>query len=70
MLINGRPAVGQPEVRRRVTAIFDELTILGVGDKTIADPVFVQQRIMTRRFVIEKEAVPGSADTVNATATR
>ena len=65
-LIDGRPAVRQPEFGILIAAGCDELAKLAVGNKPVADLVSMQQRIVARRLVVETETLAGRTDTHNA----
>ena len=61
-----RPAVGQPKRRRGVAAVGHEFEPLAVGDERARDAHRLQQHLMRRPFVVEREACAVVADGVNA----
>src|SRR5207253_8427260 len=62
LALNPVPAFAQPQARRRIAAVGDELRPFLVGDAAIGDPVRLEEHAVARPFAIEGEPVLGGAD--------
>ena len=56
-----RPAVGEPELRPLVAAVFDEREPFAIGDETAGQPVGPQQRLVPRTCP-ETRGFPGAEE--------
>ena len=64
--LHDRPAIRQPQRRRRIAAGRDEFQPFGVADEMTRDAHLRDQFVVPRRFVVEAEAVALVANGMNA----
>src|SRR5262249_14860278 len=56
------PTVGQPQLGPLVTAVVDEGQVLGMGHQPAGKSKTMQEGLVARRFVVEREAVSIMSD--------
>ena len=64
--LDRRPAVGEPQGRRRVAAVGHEFEPLRIGDETAGDARRLQQDLVRRPLVVEAVSRRPEADRVDA----
>src|SRR5262245_13117985 len=56
-LVQDRPAVGEPQLRRGITRVTDELAILVVRDEPVREQARLEPLAMPRPLVVERKTL-------------